>query len=652
MTNNEESNENNNETDILMENTKKEDLENVNNKSDKNKCKKKGKKNTKITDNNNSENDIKDKEDNENLNNGEEKQKRISYFQLYRYVSKRDAWLLFFGVITSVAMGWAYPLMINNMGDVLGIMMSLVSNVFMKKTTFINDDNIIYELIKILQTPNQNNKEKLANFGVEHPRINVNSTIKRIEEAYGSDYSTISFKPHDTIWIEIKKYLLIYLLLGLLAFVASTVSNTLLTIFSTRQGINIRTLGFKSIVNQEIAWHEKNNPGELLARLIGDVAIVESGIGSSLSSIIIDITTIIVCFSIAFYNSWLLSLEMGSLIPVFFLTFIIFVVFLTKYTKKTRDLFGEAGNIALEAISKIRIIASFGNEECEVKRYKKTLKKARKYEIILAAFTSVVFGIIFIIMFGSYCIIFRFGTKYIYEGKVTAAQVYKVFLSILHGTSSITNLSSTIGVIAQSSAAATTIFNIIDRKPKYNNEEGEKPEKPLKGDIEFRDVCFSYPSRPEVPILKNISFKCPSGKTIAIVGASGSGKSTIVQLLERFYSIDSGEILIDGVPIENYNIPWLRSQYGVVSQNPVLFEGTIAENIKSIHYNATQEDVENAAKSACIHDFIKALSNGYDTNINESGINLSGGQKQRICIARAFLSNPTILLLDEATSSL
>lgn len=605
--------------------------------------------NINIEDNSNSNNNNKDENNNSNKID-EEKQKSISYFQLYRYVSKGDAWLLFWGVASSVALGWASPLMINYMGDILAIFISLVNHTVLRQATNLNNDSALNEFVDIIKV---NNSNKLNEFSNKYPTFNKNSSVQNIEQIYGNDYSkTISYQSHDAIWNDLKKYIIIYACLGITTFIVNALSNTFFAIFSTRQGIKIRTLSFKSIINQEVAWHEKNSPGELLSRLIGDVSIIEGGIGDSISSIIVNITTFIACYIIAFTNSWLLSLEMGSIIPFLILNFIILIVFLSKYTKILRDIFAKSSNIALEAISQIKIIAAFGTEENEVKRYKKQLKNARKYDIILTVLSATLFAFIIFLIYCSYWILFRFGTKYIYEGSLTAAQVYKVFLSILSGTGSLTGLSGTLASIAQATAAANTIFNIIDRTPKFNNEDGEKPKQNLKGDIEFRDVNFSYPSRPEVPILKNISFKCNAGQAIAIVGSSGSGKSTIIQLLERFYEKESGDILLDGVPIENYNIPWLRDQFGIVSQNPVLFEGNIIDNIKCTKPDATQYDVENAAKAACIHDFIKSLNDGYETNVNERGLNLSGGQKQRICIARAILSNPNILLLDEATSAL
>jgi ATP-binding cassette subfamily B (MDR/TAP) protein 1 len=196
------------------------------------------------------------------------------------------------------------------------------------------------------------------------------------------------------------------------------------------------------------------------------------------------------------------------------------------------------------------------------------------------------------------------------------------------------------------------LFDIIEREPLIKMDEGISPDKPIEGTIEFQDVRFSYPSRPDVEVLKGISFKCLPGQTVALVGASGSGKSTTVQLLERFYNRSSGRILVDGRNIEDYNVKWLRSQIGLVSQEPTLFDASISKNIAINSPNATQEEVIEAAKLANAHNFIMNLSNGYETSTGERGLQLSGGQKQRICIARALINNPKILLLDEATSAL
>jgi len=322
------------------------------------------------------------------------------------------------------------------------------------------------------------------------------------------------------------------------------------------------------------------------------------------------------------------------------------------YTKKSQDGYAELGGIAQEAFSQIRTIVSFGTEEKEIDRYVDKLAPTRRYGIIKGHTLGFCIGLVFCIIYSSFSIAFIKGTRFIRDGEMNYGDVLNVFMGIMMGTMTLSGVGATLSVFSEATGAATMIFNIIERKSQINTDEGYIPDGPTEGYIEFKDVHFNYPSRPDVEVLKGISFKCLPGQTVALVGASGSGKSTSVQLLERYYNKKSGQILIDGRDIEDYNIKWLRSQIGLVSQEPTLFDASVAKNIAISTPDATQEDIEKAAKLANAHDFIMKLSNGYDTSTGERGLQLSGGQKQRICIARALMKNPKILLLDEATSAL
>jgi len=576
--------------------------------------------------------------------------KKIHYFQLYKYTSKNDFWLFLLGIIFSIIFSFFLPLMINSLGDILSVFYDLVFNILVKKITKINNDNILKQVFDILYL---NNTNSIENFIKEFPEISLYETINNIQSIYGEKSTEkIVFKGREEIWNDIYKYLLTYLIVGLLSFITIAISRTSLAIFSTRQGIKIRTLTFNSVISQDISWHESNNAGNLISRLIGDVSLVESGIGGTLNEFIVNVISFIACYYLALSNSWSLSLRIGFVIPMIIVIFSILAVFLVKYTVKSRNLHASAANVALEAITKIKIVSIFGIEENEIKRYKKYLKSARKFDLILTMLVTFLIGIGAFLIYFSYFILFKYGTLYIYEGLITGAKVYKVFLSITSGTMGLMGLSSAISSMAESTAAANVIFNIIDTKPEIYDKNKGIIKKELKGNIEFKNVSFSYPNRKEVKVLDNISFTCKENQTIGIVGSSGSGKSTILQLIERFYNKCDGEILLDGLPIEEYNIPWLRSQLGIVSQNPVLFEGTIYQNINPTNRKVSMEQIKDVSKIAYIDDFIESLPDGYNTSISERGLNLSGGQKQRICIARAILNNPKILLLDEATSSL
>ena len=324
----------------------------------------------------------------------------------------------------------------------------------------------------------------------------------------------------------------------------------------------------------------------------------------------------------------------------------------SKYSKKCQDVYAEMGGIAQEAFTQIRTIVSFGREDDEFKRYANTLEPSRKYSVIKAHSYGITVGMMMGLLYCSYCIAFSQGAKLIFNNEMNAGDVLNVFLNVTMGTSGLANSGDSINTISRATGAAKKLFSIIERKAKDISNGKLCLDKKLEGVIEFKDVHFSYPSRPDVEVLKGISFTCQPGQTIALVGASGSGKSTIVQLLEQFYTSYLGQILIDGRDIKEYDVHWLRTQIGLVSQEPTLFASTIGENIAIAFPDATSEQIENAAKLANAHNFISQLPNGYDTSTGERGLHLSGGQKQRICIARAIMSDPKILLLDEATSAL
>ncbi|KIH46216.1 ABC transporter, ATP-binding protein, partial [Ancylostoma duodenale] len=246
-----------------------------------------------------------------------------------------------------------------------------------------------------------------------------------------------------------------------------------------------------------------------------------------------------------------------------------------------------------------------------------------------------------------------YGTKLVISGNITPGTVFAVFWAVIGGAFAAGQAAPQIGVLISSMTAAAPIFAIIDRKPPIDSlsKAGKKLDN-VKAKISVADVRFSYPSRPEVEVLKGVTIDIESGQHIALVGHSGCGKSTLVGLLLRFYEQTSGQIFIDDVPIKDLNIEYLRTIVGVVSQEPALFADTVENNIKLGRSDISQEEMESCCKMANAHEFIMSLSQGYKTRIGEGGVQLSGGQKQRVAIARALARNPRILLLDEATSAL
>jgi ABC-type multidrug transport system fused ATPase/permease subunit len=590
---------------------------------------------------------------------GGEQVENVSYFQLYRYSNGKEKLMIFVGILGALLQGATLPFMINSMGEMTNVFVSLVVNTTVKKIIGISDDNILKDLIDMVITNKSGDiQSNIASFKQKHPKFNIEESLKQFKESDYSSYdlsassSSFEFKTLDTIFSDIYKFLIILGIIGIVSFIASFLFNAYLSVSSSRQILRIRALVFNSLMKQEIAWHEKTSPGELSSRIISDTILIEEGIGVRIGILLQNICTFVACFIIAFFNGWKLTLYMAIILPILIVIVTVMGTVLTKFTKKSQDAYGVVGGIAQEAFSQIRTIVSFGNEQKEIDRYVNKLKPTRKYGMIRAQTFGICLGLIFCVVYCSYSIAFVKGADFINDGTMVGGDVLKVFMGVMMGAMSISGCGNIMNSFGEATGAASKLFHIIERKPKIDAEVGERPEKPVHGEIEFRNVRFSYPARPDVEILKGISFKCHPGQTVALVGASGSGKSTIVQLLERYYVKSEGEILIDGKPIEDYNIHWLRTQIGLVSQEPTLFDATISENIAINCPNATQEQIEAAAKLANAHDFISKLPKGYQTSTGERGLQLSGGQKQRICIARALMVNPKILLLDEATSAL
>ncbi|OUM58103.1 hypothetical protein PIROE2DRAFT_26363, partial [Piromyces sp. E2] len=473
---------------------------------------------------------------------------------------------------------------------------------------------------------------------------------------------TFQFKSMDSIAHQLYKQLSVFIILGVASFIICFFYCAFFNISSTRQTTRIRSLTFNSIMKQSISWHEKISPGEICSRIISDTIIIEDGIGMKIGLVLQYIVSFIACYILAFINSWKLTLNMIVILPAMIIVVGIMSFILSIYTKRRQEIYATLGGIAQEAFAQIRTIVSFGNEQKEIERYVSKLKPTYKYGIIISQVTGIGIGMFFGISYLACSIAFYKGTQYVHDGEMKGGEVLKVIMAVVMGSGMLTASSNLLTSFSQASGAAAKLFSIIDRMPDESNnnkkEETENTNLPIQGEIEFRQVHFSYPSRPDVEVLKGVSFKCQPGQTIAIVGASGSGKSTIVQLLERYYNLNDQENRRKEIDNE-YDIHWLRSQIGLVSQEPTLFDTTIAENISMACRNENddgkilpQERIEEAAKQTNAHDFIKKLPNGYATKAGERGVQLSGGQKQRICIARALINHPPILLLDEATSAL
>ncbi|KAJ0181234.1 hypothetical protein K1T71_003319 [Dendrolimus kikuchii] len=444
-------------------------------------------------------------------------------------------------------------------------------------------------------------------------------------------------------------------ILGVLLVLFTYVATVLMNLSAYNQVYRIRQEYLKAALNQDFEYFDFHQAGDIAAKVNSDIIKLEDGIGEKLGTFVYYQAAFISSIIMALVKGWKLALLCLISFPITLSLVGIAGLVASRLSKKEAVASGKASAIAEEVLSSIKTVYAFSGQTKESDRYKSHLKDVRQINIKKGLFNGLAMGFLFFCIFCAYAMSFWFGYRLMVEEpqNYDVSTMIAVFFGVMMGSANFGISSTLMEVFGVARGAGAQIFNLIDNVPTINPllNRGIVPST-IEGSINLNNVVFNYPSRPDVPVLRGINLSVKRGQSVALVGHSGCGKSTIIQLLLRYYDVMSGSVSIDGHDVRELSVKWLRAQIGVVGQEPVLFNTTVKENIRYGRVDATDKDVEEAAKQANAHNFIMKLPNGYDTMVGERGAAISGGQKQRIAIARALVRNPQILLLDEATSAL
>lgn len=425
----------------------------------------------------------------------------------------------------------------------------------------------------------------------------------------------------------------------------------LFTVAGERVVTRLRDQLYSHVISQEIAFFDRTRTGELLNRLASDTTVLQNAVSVNISMLLRNLASGVGGIGLLLYTSPKLTLLMLLIVPPVALGAVYFGRKIRKLSREAQDTLAKANEVAEETISGIRTVRAFAREDREKQRYHQAIEESFVVARKRALAGGIFGGVVSFAAYSAIAIVLWYGGRLVIQQQMTLGQLTSFLLYTLIVAFSLGTLGSLWADFMRAVGAAERVFDLMERTSAIPTGQGERPDS-IQGRVTFERVDFHYPTRPDIPVLQELGLEMKPGEIVAIVGPSGSGKSTIASLIPRFYDPDVGKILLDGQPIQQYDPDWLRQQIGTVAQEPILFSTSIAENIRYGRLQATQAEIEAAAKTANAHDFIVHFPEGYETSVGERGVQLSGGQKQRVAIARAVLKDPKILILDEATSAL
>ncbi|KAJ7121945.1 hypothetical protein O6H91_Y563500 [Diphasiastrum complanatum] len=454
---------------------------------------------------------------------------------------------------------------------------------------------------------------------------------------------------------EVNKWCLFMVAMGIATVFVNFLQHFYFGIMGEKMTERVRRMMFSAILRNEIGWFDKeeNSTEALSIRLANDATFVRAAFSNRLLFFVQDTTAIVVVIIITIIMEWRLAVVALATIPLLAAAAVAQRMWVIGFSGDIKESHKKASVVVEEAVRNIYMVVSFSAETKVLELYKKHLGSIQIHSFVRGLMTGLAFGASQFLLFGSNAFLLWYGHETINKHQADLHAILKVYLIFSFATFALVEPFGLAPYILKRRKSLISVFEVIDRKPKIDPDDAAGLRLPnVYGTIELRNVDFSYPTRPDLFVLQSFNLKATGGQTVAIIGASGSGKSTVIALLERFYDPIAGSVMLDGKDIRSLNLRWLRSHLGLVQQEPVLFSTTIRENIIYAKRNATEAEMKEAARIANAHHFISSLPHGYDTHIGMRGLDLTAGQKQRIAIARVVLKNAPILLLDEASSSI